>query len=61
MEFLGHLIEEKCEAKFWALVKASRSGPSFLHLFFADDLVLFANVDQDNCNTIKAVLHEFCL
>ena len=31
MEFLGHLIEEKCEAKFWAPVKASRSGPSFLH------------------------------
>ena len=23
--------------------------------------MLFANVDQDNCNTIKAVLHEFCL
>ena len=56
MEFLGHLIEEKCEAKLWAPVKASRSGPSFSHLFFADDLVLFASADQDNCNTIKAVL-----
>ena len=61
MEFLGHLIEEKCEAKLWAPVKASRSGPSFSHLFFADDLVLFANADQDNCNTIKVVLNEFCL
>ena len=45
MEFLGHLIEEKCEAKLWAPVKASRSGPSFSHLFFADDLVLFASAD----------------
>ena len=61
MEFLGHLIEEKCEAKFWAPVKASRSNPSFLHLFFADDLMLFANADQDNYNTIKAIQHEFCL
>ena len=56
MEFLGHLIEEKCDAKLWTPVKASRSVPAFSHLFFVDDLVLFANADQDNCNTIKAVL-----
>ena len=56
MEFLGHLIEEKCDAKLWTLVKASRSGPAFSHLFFADELVLFANADQDNCHTIKAML-----
>ena len=55
MEFLGHLIEEKCDAKLWTPVKASRSVPAFSHLFFVDDLVLFANADQDNCNTIKAV------
>ena len=61
MEFLGHLIEEKCDAKLWTLVKASRSGPSFSQFFFADDLVLYASLDQDNCHTIKAVLHEFCL
>ncbi|XP_065637983.1 uncharacterized protein LOC112010482 [Quercus suber] len=61
MEFLGHLIEEKCEANLWSPVRASRSGPSFSHLFFADDLVLFANADQVNCNTIKSVLNDFCL
>ena len=42
-------------------MKASRSGPSFSHLFFADDLVLFARADSDNCQAIKDVLHEFCL
>ena len=34
MEFLNQLIQEKCEAKVWCPVKASRSGPSFSHLFF---------------------------
>ena len=60
LEFLGHLIQEKCDAKLWSPVKASRSGPSFSHLFFVDDLVLFASADLDNCHTIKAVLNEFC-
>ena len=61
MEFLGHLIQEKCDAKLWSPVKASRSGPSFSYLFLADDLVLFASADPNNCHTIKAVLNEFCL
>nr|XP_023898592.1 uncharacterized protein LOC112010482 [Quercus suber] len=52
---------EKCEANLWSPVRASRSGPSFSHLFFVDDLVLFANADQVNCNTIKLVLNDFCL
>ena len=60
MEYLGHLIEEKCTTKDWNPVKASRSGPPFSHLFFADDLVLFATADVDNCSTINSVLQEFC-
>ena len=44
-EFLGHLIQEKCDAKLWSPVKASRSRPSFSHLFFVDDLVLFASAE----------------
>uniref|UniRef100_A0A2N9J135 Reverse transcriptase domain-containing protein n=1 Tax=Fagus sylvatica TaxID=28930 RepID=A0A2N9J135_FAGSY len=44
----------------WDPVKASRTGPSFSHLFFADDLVLFAKADQKNCQSVKEVLECFC-
>lgn len=60
MEYLGHLIEDKCAAKAWIPVKTSRSGPSFSHLFFADDLVLFAEADMENCIAINEALQEFC-
>ena len=60
MEFLGQLIQEKCEAKVWCLIKSSRSGPSFSHLFFADDLVLFAKENAENCSAIREVLDTFC-
>ena len=35
-------------------------GPAFLHLMFADDLVLFAKADLLNCSNIRDVLDEFC-
>ena len=59
MEFLGHLIEEKCATKLWIPVKASRSGLAFSYLFLADDLVLFANANPENCATINSVLQHF--
>ena len=39
MDYLAHLIEEKCATKAWNPMKTSRNGPSFSHLFFASDLV----------------------
>ena len=60
MDFLGQLIQEKCEAKRWQPVKASQSGPSFSHLFFMDDLVLFGKADGRECAVIRDVLDEFC-
>ena len=60
MDYLGQLIQEKCAANSWNLVKASRSGPAFSHLFFADDLVLFAKANPKNCVTIRGVLDDFC-
>lgn len=60
MEVLGALISEKCEAKLWDPVKVAPGGIAFLHLFFTDDLVLFAKADQKNCVAIKDVLETFC-
>ena len=60
MEFLGQLIEGKCSEKLWNPVKVSRSGPSFSHLFFAGDLVLFAKANQANWIAICEVLDTFC-
>ena len=41
-------------------MKTSRDGPSFMHLFFADDLILFAKATKKNSITIKRVLDTFC-
>jgi len=60
IEYLGHLIEEKCTAKLWNPVKASRSGLAFSHIFFANYLVLFARADPGNCHIINDVIQEFC-
>lgn len=48
MEFLGAQISTMCEEKRWDRVKASRNGPSFSHIFFADNLMLFAKANSKN-------------
>lgn len=40
MEYLGHLIEEKCVAGDWVPLKASKDNLGFSHLF-VDDIILF--------------------
>jgi len=49
MEVLSAFIVEKCEEKLWDPVRASRGGIAFSHLFFADNLVLFAKANQKSC------------
>ena len=60
MEILRALILEKCEAKLWKPVMASRGRIAFSCLFFANDLVLFAKADHKNFVAIKDVLDTFC-
>jgi hypothetical protein len=60
MEYLSLRIFEACQNKNWKSIKASRSGPSFSHLFFADDLLLFADASVKSCRTILTVLEDFC-
>ena len=51
---------DKCEDKLWNPVLASQDGIALSHLFFVDDLVLFAKADQKNCVAIRDVLDSFC-
>ena len=60
MEFLGHLIEEKCVNGDWVPLKASWENIGISHLFFADDLILFAKVEEKACEAISEVLNRFC-
>ncbi|XP_050263906.1 uncharacterized protein LOC126708133 [Quercus robur] len=60
MEVLGRIIEHKCTKGTWKPIKASAGGPAFSHLFFADDLLLFAKANPSNCRCVKEVIEEFC-
>ena len=60
IEVLGAFIIEKCDAKLWDPIKASRGGLVFSYLLFADDLVLFAKYDRKNCLAVRDVIDSFC-
>ena len=59
MKVLGHIIKENAVKGDGFLLKAPTVG-TFSHLFFANDLVLFAKADHVNCSTIRDVLDAFC-
>ena len=60
MEFLVWLIQGEVTNGNWKGIKVSWHGPTFSHIFFADDLVLFAKATKANCLTINKVLDTFC-
>ena len=60
MEFLSFLIHERCEESLWDPITAARSRLAFSHIFFADDLMLFAKVGLKNYQSIKEVLENLC-
>lgn len=59
MEFLRFLIEKKCSEGSWCPLKASRGNVGISHLFFTDDLLLFAKVSNEAHEAISDVLQEF--
>ena len=60
MEILGAFITDKCDDKLWDPISTSRGGMSFSHLFFADDLVLFAKANVKNCRAVRDMLDTSC-
>lgn len=60
MEYLASLILYVVNAHSWPGIRISRDGPTFSHLFFADDLILFAKATKRNYHTIKNTINNFC-
>lgn len=60
MEVLGQRISRAVDEKEWKPLKASRSGPSISHLFFADDLLLFGTASMQQAQVMEMILAEFC-
>lgn len=52
MERLSALINTKAEEGTWKGIKVSNNSPSLTHLFFANDLILFFQVNFLTCNTM---------
>ena len=60
LEYLSLKIFGACHENRWKPIKASRNGPAFSHLFFADDLLLCSVASIECCTTMVEVLEEFC-
>ena len=60
LERLGHIVQDAIENGRWKPVRLSRNGPRLSHLFFADDLILFAKVPVDQIKTVMECLELFC-
>ena len=61
MEYLDSLVEEKCFKGAWIPLKASCGNIKISHLFFANDVILFAKVNREICEAIVDVMRTFCL
>ena len=60
MERLSELIEEEVRRGDWRPIQASRGGPKLASLFFADDIILFAEATSEQAHLTKSCLDKFC-
>ncbi|CAL9013233.1 unnamed protein product [Prunus brigantina] len=60
MEKLSHIINGAVLGKIWKPIKVVRGGPAISHLFFADDLILFAEAHTQQATIMHHCLETFC-
>ena len=48
------------EEENWKPFRLKKNGTGVSHLFFADDLILFAEADMEQETIIKVCLDDFC-
>ncbi|XP_039006913.1 uncharacterized protein LOC120134548 [Hibiscus syriacus] len=53
VEWLSHAINHRVANSLWKQIHLSKNGPGISHLFFSDDLVLFAVASLDQVVVIK--------
>lgn len=59
MEKLSLAINEAVQDKKWLPVRISRNGPSFSHLLFADDVLLFSKARCSQARVIEDIFYRF--
>ncbi|KAL9243847.1 hypothetical protein vseg_017686 [Gypsophila vaccaria] len=59
IERLSQLIFKATTEGVWRSIKASRSGPKISHVFFADDLMFFAEAFVEQMKTIMGLFTRF--
>lgn len=55
------MIKKECRDQRWKPLAFKNDGPQVSHLFFADDLLLFAEANIAQVERIKKVMQSFCL
>jgi hypothetical protein len=60
MERLGAMISKHVREGTWSPMQITKNGTKISHLFFADDVLLFAKAKVSQARVVSEVLERFC-